>query len=93
MKQVGDFAKIDHIAYGADGLSRSDLGQDKTAAQIVEIMRVMESKPSGGNGDPSECRRRVRRFRAVLPQVTYFEMARICAIQPKEPLPVSPWSG
>ncbi len=88
-ESVGDFAKIDHTRTARTGFPEVIWGQDKTAAQIVEIMRAMESK------HPVVMATRVNeeksaQIQSVLPQVTYFEMARICAIQPQEPLPVRP---
>lgn len=77
---VGDFAKIDHARTARTGFPEVIWGEDKTAAQIVEIMRVMEplhpvvmaTRVSAEKGTE---------IRAALPQVTYFEMAKICAIQ------------
>ncbi len=86
---VGDFAKIDHQRTERTGFPEVIWGQDKTAAQIVEIMRVMEPH------HPVVMATRVdavkyAEIQSALPQTTYFEMARICAIRPKEPLASRP---
>ncbi|MEM9089939.1 MAG: nickel pincer cofactor biosynthesis protein LarB [Cyanobacteria bacterium P01_F01_bin.53] len=80
-ESVGDFAKIDHQRTARTGFPEVIWGEDKTAAQIVEIMRVMEPH------HPVVMATRVdeakaEKIRAALPQVTYFSMAKICAIQP-----------
>ncbi len=88
-ESVGDFAKIDHDRTLRTGFPEVIWGEDKSAAQIVEIMRVIESR------HPVVMATRISEDKSVqirekLPQVTYFEMARICAIQPDQPLPVRP---
>ncbi len=88
-ESVGDFAKIDHQRTARTGFPEVIWGEDKTATQIVEIMRVMEPH------HPVVMATRVdeakaEKIRAALPQVTYFSMAKICAIQPKEPLAARP---
>ena len=88
-ESVGDFAKIDHDRTSRTGFPEVIWGEDKSAVQIVEIMRVMESR------HPVVMATRVNQeksaqIREMLPQVTYFEIARICAIQSAQPLPVRP---
>ncbi len=78
---VSNFAKIDRNRAERTGFPEVIWGQDKTAAQIVEIMKVMAPQQSvvmatRVSVDKAEA------IRAMLPQVTYFEMARICAIAP-----------
>ena len=80
-QSVGDFAKIDHDRADRTGFPEVIWGQDKSAAQIVDIMRVMEGR------HPVVMATRVtaekgEAVQAALPQVTYFERARICAIRP-----------
>lgn len=88
--EVGDFAKIDGGRSQRTGFPEVIWGQDKTAAQIVEIMRVMEPL------HPVVMATRVNEqkgteIQAALPQVAYFKLARICAIQP--PVPSNPQVG
>lgn len=86
---VGDFAKIDHQRTERTGFPEVLWGQDKTAAQIVEIMRVMESRHPVVMATRVDATKGAD-IQAALPQVTYFQMARICAILPQVPLPVRP---
>ncbi|MEL6814264.1 MAG: hypothetical protein AAFP03_05545, partial [Cyanobacteria bacterium J06598_3] len=82
---VGDFAKIDHDRTQRTGFPEVIWGEDKTAEQIVEIMRVMEAQMASQGSAVMATRvnkEKSEKILAVLPQVTYFEMARICAIQP-----------
>ncbi|MEL6490269.1 MAG: nickel pincer cofactor biosynthesis protein LarB [Cyanobacteria bacterium J06621_3] len=81
-EQVSDFAKIDHDRTERTGFPEVIWGQDKTATQIVEIVRVMAAQSgvvmaTRVDADKAEA------IRKALPQVTYFEMARICAIVPE----------
>ncbi|NJM96182.1 MAG: nickel pincer cofactor biosynthesis protein LarB [Phormidesmis sp. RL_2_1] len=79
-EEVGGFAKIDHQRTRRTGFPEVIWGQDKTAGQIIEIMKVMEplhpvvmaTRVDGQKGAD---------IQAALPQTTYFERARICAIQ------------
>lgn len=85
-ESVGDFAKIDHQRTERTGFPEVIWGQDKTAAQITEIMRVMAPRhpvvmATRVDADKSAA------ILAALPQATYFEMARICAIRPDQSLP------
>ena len=86
---VGGFAKIDHARTKRTGFPEVIWGKDKTAEQIIEIMRVMEGR------HPVVMATRVdpKKYQAIedkLPQSTYFEMARICAILPVDPIPRRP---
>lgn len=79
-KTVDDFAKIDHQRAERTGFPEVIWGQDKTAGQIVRIMRTMELT------HPVIMATRVDTHKAAeiqsaLPQSTYFETARICAIK------------
>ncbi len=86
---VGDFAKIDHARTERTGFPEVIWGQDKTAAQIVEIMKVMEPRHPVVMATRVSAEKSAE-IQAALPQATYFEMARICAIQPSAPLQVRP---
>ncbi|MEL6815763.1 MAG: nickel pincer cofactor biosynthesis protein LarB [Cyanobacteria bacterium J06598_3] len=79
---VGDFAKIDHDRAERTGFPEVIWGQDKTAAQMVEIMKVMAPQPAVVMATRVSAQK-AEAIRAVLPQVTYFELARICAILPE----------
>lgn len=86
---VGDFAKIDHQRTERTGFPEVIWGQDKTAGQIVEIMRVMEPLHPVVMATRVDAQKSAA-IQAALPQATYFEMARICAIQPKKTLAIRP---
>ena len=88
-ESVGDFAKIDHARTQRTGFPEVIWGKDKTAEQIVEIMRVMEGR------HPVVMATRVdtekyQAIRAELPHAAYFELARICAILPLDPILTRP---
>ncbi len=96
-ENVGNFAKIDHQRTERTGFPEVIWGQDKTAAQIADIMRTMASHPHSHpqQNHPVIMATRVdaaksEAIQSALPQVTYFEMARICAIRPTDPLVVRP---
>ncbi|MEO0771206.1 MAG: 1-(5-phosphoribosyl)-5-amino-4-imidazole-carboxylate carboxylase, partial [Cyanobacteria bacterium J06649_4] len=80
-KPVGDFAKIDHDRADRTGFPEVIWGQDKSATQIVEIMRVMALQQQVVMATRIDSVK-ADAIKAALPQVTYFEMARICAILP-----------
>lgn len=88
-ESVGDFAKIDHARTQRTGFPEVIWGKDKTAEQIADIMRVMEEQQPV----VMATRVSVEKYQTIqtkLPQSTYFETARICAILPSEPLPTRP---
>lgn len=90
---VGDFAKIDHQRTERTGFPEVIWGQDKTAEQMIEIMRVMEPLHPVVMATRVDAQKSAA-IQAALPQVTYFEMARICAIRRQEisgePLAIRP---
>ncbi len=88
-ESIGNFAKLDHARTKRTGFPEVIWGQDKTAEQIAEIMQAMEGR------HPVVMATRVsaekyERVQAKLPQATYFEMAKICAILPSDPVPQRP---
>ncbi|MEL7350259.1 MAG: nickel pincer cofactor biosynthesis protein LarB [Cyanobacteria bacterium P01_A01_bin.116] len=83
-ESVGDFAKIDHARTERTGFPEVIWGQDKTAAQIVDIMRVMEPHHPVVMATRVDSEKGAQ-IQAALPQVTYFDLARICAIRPETP--------
>ncbi|MGC1216588.1 MAG: nickel pincer cofactor biosynthesis protein LarB [Phormidesmis sp.] len=78
---VGDFAKIDHDRVARTGFPEVIWGQDKTAEQIADIMKTMNPQHSAVMATRVSAEKSAA-IQAILPQVTYFEMARICAILP-----------
>ena len=86
-EQVGDFAKVDHDRAERTGFPEVIWGQDKTAVQIVEIMKAIAAQQSVVMATRVDALKGAE-IQQVLPQVTYFEMARICAIVPS-PLQVT----
>ncbi len=87
--EVGDFAKIDEGRSQRTGFPEVIWGQDKTAGQIIEIMRAMEPLHPVVMATRVDAHKGAE-IQSALPQVTYFEVAKICAIKPKEPLAVHP---
>ena len=76
---VGDFAKIDRHRQLRTGFPEVIWGQDKTPSQIVEIMKAMEAH------DSIVIATRIQpeiyeQIESQLNNVTYYPMARICAI-------------
>ncbi|MGB3300196.1 MAG: nickel pincer cofactor biosynthesis protein LarB [Phormidesmis sp.] len=86
---VGDFAKIDHQRTARTGFPEVIWGQDKTAGQIIEIMRAMDLLHPVVMATRVDAQKSAA-IRAALPQAIYFETARICAIRPKSPLAIQP---
>ena len=87
-ESVDDFAKIDHQRTERTGFPEVIWGQDKTAGQIVKIMRTMELTPSVVMATRVDAHKAAE-IHSALPQVTYFETARICAIE-KEGTAIQP---
>ena len=83
--EVGDFAKIDGARSQRTGFPEVIWGQDKTAPQIIEIMQAMEPMNSIVMATRVN-EQKGAEIQAALPQVTYFKLARICAIQPTSPI-------
>jgi pyridinium-3,5-biscarboxylic acid mononucleotide synthase len=76
---VGEFAKIDHHRQLRTGFPEVIWGLGKTPAQIVQIMEVMRSR------NPVVMATRIEpevytELKAKIPDLRYFDMARICAI-------------
>ena len=88
-ESVGEFAKVDHARAARTGFPEVIWGQDKSAAQIVEIMRALEKHHSVVMATRVS-EEKSAEIRKTLPQVTYFEMARICAIAPQKLAPIQP---
>ncbi|MGD1898614.1 MAG: nickel pincer cofactor biosynthesis protein LarB [Phormidesmis sp.] len=88
-ESVGSFAKIDHDRTKRTGFPEVIWGQDKSAAQIVAIMRAMEQQCAVIMATRVEAKKS-EAIQEMLPQATYFELARICAIVQKNAQPMHP---
>lgn len=88
-ESVGNFAKIDHDRADRTGFPEVIWGEDKSAAQIAEIMRAMQPKQQTVMATRVTVAK-AEDIRGLLPQATYFEMARICAILPEKSLAQHP---
>jgi hypothetical protein len=86
-EEVGGFAKIDHGRSRRTGFPEVIWGQDKTAGQMIDIMRVMEPLHPVVMATRVDAHKGAD-IRTALPQAKYFETARICAIQSAD-LPVA----
>ena len=86
---VGTFAKVDQTRAERTGFPEVIWGEDKSAEQIIEIMQVMAPQQFVVMATRVNTAK-AKAIQNALPQVTYFEMARICAIVPSEPLPTQP---
>ncbi len=79
-ESVDDFAKIDHQRTQRTGFPEVIWGQDKTAGQIIKIMRAMEPLHPVVMATRVDAQKGME-IQSALPQVTYFETARICAVE------------
>jgi len=83
---VGNFAKIDHHRSLRTGFPEVIWGPGKTPHQIVEIMRVMRQQ------NPVVMATRIepavyQQIKQAIPDLHYYDLARICAIAPDPMLP------
>jgi NCAIR mutase (PurE)-related protein len=78
---VGDFAKIDHHRTLRTGFPEVIWGQDKTVEQLVRIFSTMRSHHPVvmATRIPAEV---YQALRPRLPDLRYYETARICALHP-----------
>lgn len=88
-ESVGDFAKIDNHRELRTGFPEVIWGQDKTPAQIIQIMQVMQQK------NPVVMATRIQPevyniLQLKIPNLQYFKSARICAIAPPNNQPKYP---
>jgi len=86
---VKDFAKIDHDRAARTGFPEVIWGQDKTAAQIVDIMQAMKEQNSVVMATRVSSQKSEQILEA-LPEATYHKTARICAIKPPSAQPTHP---
>ncbi|CAD5931386.1 Pyridinium-3,5-biscarboxylic acid mononucleotide synthase [Planktothrix tepida] len=78
---VGDFARIDHHRKLRTGFPEVIWGLNKTPEQIIKIIEVMRSR------NPVVMATRIepdiyQQLKAQIPDLRYYESAKICAIQP-----------
>ena len=78
---VDDFAKIDNHRKLRTGFPEVIWGQDKTVEQLVKIFQAMEPE------NPVVMATRItpekyEQLQESLPKLRYYEMARICSLQP-----------
>ncbi|MEL6551859.1 MAG: nickel pincer cofactor biosynthesis protein LarB [Cyanobacteria bacterium J06621_11] len=88
-ESVGNFAKIDQTRAERTGFPEVIWGEDKSAEQIADIMQVMAPQQAVVMATRVNTTKAAS-IQSSLPQVTYFEMARICAIVPSEPIKAQP---
>ncbi|EKU99507.1 NCAIR mutase-like protein [Leptolyngbya sp. PCC 7375] len=86
---VDDFAKVDHHRTLRTGFPEVIWGQDKTIDQLIKIFRAMEPE------NPVVMATRITpevypQMRDSLPNLRYYERARICALQPETIAAVHP---
>ncbi|MEM9805847.1 MAG: nickel pincer cofactor biosynthesis protein LarB [Cyanobacteria bacterium P01_D01_bin.56] len=79
---VGNFAKIDNHRALRTGFPEVIWGQDKTVSQLITIFRAMAPE------QPVVMATRITmdvytQLRGALPNLRYYETARICALQPQ----------
>jgi pyridinium-3,5-biscarboxylic acid mononucleotide synthase len=80
-ESVGDFAKIDNHRELRTGFPEVIWGQDKTPAQIVQIIQVMQQRSSVVMATRIS-QEVYNLLQLKIPNLKYFQLARICAISP-----------
>ena len=88
-EQVGDFAKIDHHRTLRTGFPEVIWGPGKTPDQIVEIIEAMRRR------NPAVMATRIElevfeQLQQKIPDLCYYQKARICAISANPPSPQHP---
>ncbi|MEG4632571.1 nickel pincer cofactor biosynthesis protein LarB [Microcoleus sp. AR_TQ3_B6] len=88
-EQVGDFAKIDHHRTLRTGFPEVIWGPGKTPDQIVEIIEAMRGR------NPAVMATRIElevfeQLQQKIPDLCYYQKARICAISANSPTPQHP---
>jgi pyridinium-3,5-biscarboxylic acid mononucleotide synthase len=86
---VGDFAHVDHHRSLRTGFPEVIWGQDKTPEQIVQIFNVLRQR------NPVVMATRIeptvyQQLRYRIPDLQYYELARICALVPVNLQPCHP---
>lgn len=86
---VEDFAKVDHHRALRTGFPEAIWGPGKTISQIVAIIRSMRDRGSivmATRIEPGV----YEQLRSQLPELLYYEAARICALRPLNLAPTQP---
>ncbi|MEG4149235.1 nickel pincer cofactor biosynthesis protein LarB [Microcoleus sp. Pol12B5] len=83
-EQVGDFAKIDHHRTLRTGFPEVIWGPGKTPDQIVEIIEAMRGRNSAVMATRIEPEV-FEQLQQKIPDLCYYQKARICAISPNSP--------
>ncbi len=86
---VEDFAKVDHHRSLRTGFPEVIWGPGKTVAQIVPIMKAMRDRTPvvmATRIEPAVA----QELRAALPELMYYDRARICALVPMNLMPQHP---
>ncbi|MEM9904077.1 MAG: nickel pincer cofactor biosynthesis protein LarB [Cyanobacteria bacterium P01_D01_bin.44] len=88
-ESVEDFAKIDHHRALRTGFPEVIWGQDKTIEQLIKIFQTMQPR------SPVVMATRIQpqiygELRESIPQLCYYETARICALRPDTLTPQYP---
>ncbi|NEP16956.1 MAG: nickel pincer cofactor biosynthesis protein LarB [Leptolyngbya sp. SIO4C1] len=86
---VGDFAKVDHHRALRTGFPEVIWGQDKTNEQLIQLFRAIQLRNSVVMATRIQPEVYVA-LREALPQLRYYEMAKICALQPETLAPQHP---
>lgn len=80
-ESVGDFAKIDNHRELRTGFPEVIWGQDKTPAQIIQIIQVMQQRSSVVMATRIS-QEVYNLLQLKIPNLKYFQLAKICAITP-----------
>ena len=86
---VEDYAKVDHHRSLRTGFPEVIWGPGKTVAQIVGIIRAMRDRTPVVMATRIEPEM-AKAIRAALPEVMYFDIAKICALVPMNRQPQHP---
>ncbi|MEM9165299.1 MAG: nickel pincer cofactor biosynthesis protein LarB, partial [Cyanobacteria bacterium P01_F01_bin.4] len=86
---IEDFAKVDHHRALRTGFPEVIWGQDKTNEQLIKIFQTMQPR------SPVVMATRIlpdvyNTLRETIPQLHYYETARICALRPESVAPQYP---
>jgi NCAIR mutase (PurE)-related protein len=94
-EEVGDFAKIDHHRSLRNGFPEVIWGAGKTPEQIVKIIEAMARKNRELDRDLPVMATSIEpevftQLQAQIPELKYYQMARICALVPQNMEPKYP---
>jgi pyridinium-3,5-biscarboxylic acid mononucleotide synthase len=89
-EEVGNFAKIDHHRSLRTGFPEVIWGQDKTPEQIAEIIGVMRRHSNSIVMATRITPQVYQELKPKIPDLSYYQTARICAIIPDLLIPKNP---